>query len=215
MARATLSARKYKRLAVESLRNSLRLFKDAQTLFATASWPSAFQLTVLAIEEFSKARWVDRVYYTAITNTGLPSEQMEQETLRQLYYHQPKQEWYLQDGYFDFSPKLHREVAAGLLDRRKQDATYVGLPKRGKRIDVNARVSVPERFKEAEAKQLMSLFSKELRQVFKLLERNQTYFGIEEMDEVVMSHEFAPAFTWPHRRSGLKSPHFRQANYMR
>lgn len=41
---ATLSARKYKRLAVEALRNSLRLFKDAQTLFATASWPSAFQL---------------------------------------------------------------------------------------------------------------------------------------------------------------------------
>lgn len=212
MARVTLSARKYKRLAVEALRNSLRLFKDAQTLFATASWPTAFQLTVLAIEEFAKARWVDHVYYSAITNTGLPDEQLEQEILRELYYHQPKQEWYLQDGYFDFSPRLHREVKAGLLDRRKQDATYVGLPKRGKRVDVNARVSVPDRVKKAEAKQLMSLFAKELREVYIALERNETYFGVEEMDEVVMSHEFAPAFTWQHKRSGLKSPRFRQAN---
>jgi hypothetical protein len=132
--------------------------------------------------------------------------------LRHLYYHQPKQEWYLQEGYFDFSPRLHREVQAGLLDRRKQDATYVGLPKRGKRVDVNARISVPDRIREVEAKQLMSLFAKELREVYKLLERNETYFGIEEMDEVVMSHEFAPAFTWPHKRSGLKSPRFRLAN---
>lgn len=212
MARTTLSARKYKRLAVEALRNSLRLFKDAQTLFATASWPTAFQLTVLAIEEFAKARWVDHVYYSSITNTGLPSEQLEQETLRPLYLHQPKQEWYLRDGYFDFSPKLHREVKSGLLDRRKQEATYVSLPKRGKRVDVNARVSVPDRIKEAETKQLMSLFAKELREVYKLLELNETYFGIEEMDAVVMSHEFAPAFTWEHKRSGLKSPRFRQEN---
>lgn len=213
MARVTLSARKYKRLAVEALRNSLRLFKDAQTLFATASWPTAFQLTVLAIEEFAKARWLGHVYYSSITNTGLPDEQLEQEILKRLYLHQPKQEWYLRDGYFDFSPKLLREVKAGLLDRRKQDATYVGLPKRGKRVDVNARVSVPDRIKEAEAKRLMSLFAKELREVYKLLEGNETYFGIEEMDEIVMSHEFAPAFTWAHRRSGLKSRRFREGNY--
>jgi AbiV family abortive infection protein len=213
MARATLSARKYKQLAVEALRNSLRLFKDAQMLFAAASWPTAFQLTVLAIEEFSKARWVDHVYYTAITNNGLPGEQEEQGLLRELYHHQPKQEWYLREGFFNFSPRLHREVEAGLLDRRKQEATYVGLPKRGKRIDVNARISVPARIKEAEAKQLMSLFAKELREVYELLERNETYFGIEQMDEVVMSHEFVPAFSWPHKRTGLKSARFRQANY--
>ena len=125
MPRATLSARKYKRLAVEAFRNSLRLFKDAQTLFATASWPTAFQLTVLAIEEFAKARWVDHVYHSSITNTRLPDEPLEQEFLRRLYLHQTKQEWYLQAEYLDFSPKLHRAVKGGLLDRRKQDATYV------------------------------------------------------------------------------------------
>jgi AbiV family abortive infection protein len=209
---ATLSARKYKRLAVEAFRNSLRLFKDAQTLFATASWPTAFQLTVLAIEEFAKARWVDHVYYSSITNSGLPDDQLEQEFLRHLYFHQTKQEWYLQVEYVDFSPKLHRAVKGGLLDRRKQDATYVGLPKKGKRVNVSARVSIPDQIKKTEAKQLMSLFAKELREIYKLLERNETYFGIKEMDEVVMSHEFAPAFTSTHKRSGLKSPSFRKAN---
>lgn len=212
MTRKTLSPRKYERLAVDALRNSLRLFKDAQLLFAASSWPTAFQLTVLAIEEFSKARWVDHLYYTAITNHGLPGEDLEQESLRLLYFHQTKQQWYLQEGYFDFSPKLHKQVCAGLLDRRKQDATYVGLPKRGKRVDVNARVSVPWDVTQKEAKQLMSLFAGELRLTYKLLDRNATYFGFDQMDEVVLSHEFAPAFTWPHRRTGLKSKRFREAN---
>ena len=90
--------------------------------------------------------------------------------------------------------------------------TYVGLPKKGKHVDVSGRVSTPDCIKKPDAKQLMSLFAKELREIYKLVERNETYFGIEEMDEVVVSHEFAPAFTWEHKRSGLKSPSFRQVN---
>lgn len=212
MARATLSKRRYERLGVEALRNSLRLFKDAQTLYDVGSWPTAYQLTVLAIEEYAKALWVNHVYWSSITNNGFPDEALEQEILKRLYSHQPKQEWYLRDHYFSYSPTLVQKVETGLLDRRKQDATYVGLPKRGKRVDVNARLSVPWSVKEAEAKQLMSLFAKELRRVYKALECRECYFGIAGMDEVVTSHEYIPAFAWQHKRSGLRSERFRKGN---
>ena len=212
MSRKTLSPMKYKRLALESLRNSLRLFKDATSLYELKSYPTAFQLTVLAIEEFAKARAVDHVYYSALTNTGLPAETEEQDWLRTLYSHTAKQRWHLRDWYFDFSPKFRRLVETGGLDQRKQDATYVGLPRRGKLVNVNARLSVPVRFGEAQAKQIMSLFARELRDIFEVMERNDgDFFGIQELNELAQSHEFMPAFAWPHKRTGLKARHRRAA----
>ena len=77
--RTTLSVRKYKQLALESLRNSLRLLKDAISLYGLGSYPTAFQLAVLSMEEYSKAKWVDHVYYSSITNEGLPAAAGEQE----------------------------------------------------------------------------------------------------------------------------------------
>jgi len=58
-----LSPYKYKRIAEESLRNALRLHGDSIQLFTARSYPSAFLLSVLALEEFAKAKWVDHYYY--------------------------------------------------------------------------------------------------------------------------------------------------------
>ena len=150
----------------------------------------------------------------AITNMGLPCQEEEQDCLRLLHSHQRRQEAYLFEGYFDFSPGISRKIRSGYLDQRKQAATYVGLPKRGKRIAVNARLSVPWSLTEAETRQLMSLFAKELRDLYGYVCRDGGgYFGIEELNEIVLSHEFKPALDWPHRRTGLKSKKFRAANY--
>lgn len=50
-----LSKYKFKKLAEESLRNALRLHYDAMLLFSHASYPSAYHLSVLSLEELSKA----------------------------------------------------------------------------------------------------------------------------------------------------------------
>ena len=209
--RVTLSARKYKQLAIESLRNCLRLLKDAITLYKINSYASAFQLSVLAMEEYSKAKWVEHVYYSAMTNTGLPDADHEQGWLKLLYLHPEKQQAFLWHEHFEFSPALHHAAKSGDLERRKQRATYVGLPKRGKLIDVNARVSSPTATTQADAKQFISLVASEVKGVYKMITKNDSYFGIEEMDDVITSHEAMFVFSWRHR-SGLKSRRFRAAH---
>src|SRR5665213_1434991 len=160
--RTTLSSYKYKRLALESLRNSLRLLKDAISLYRIGSCPTAFQLAVLSMEEYAKAKWVDHVYYTSITNTGLPREaEDEQPWLRLLYSHPEKQEGFFASEYFEFSPRLLVAVSEGDLERRKQAATYVGLPKRGKHVNVNARLSLPTSTSQVDAKQMISVVARE------------------------------------------------------
>ncbi len=114
----------------------------------------------------------------------------------------------LRDWYFECSPNLRSFIESGGLDQLKQDATYVGLPRRGKVVDVNARVSIPLRFGQLQAKQIMSLFARELRDVFKAVELGDGFFGMDELNELVQSHEFIPAFEWPHKRTGLKSSRF-------
>lgn len=202
--RTTLSPYKYKQLALESLRNSLRLLKDAIALYKMGSYPTAFQLAVLSMEEYAKAKWVDHVYYSSITNTGLPTEEEEQLWLRLLYSHPNKQEAFLGSEYFMFSPNLYLAASSGQLERKKQAASYVGLPRKGKYIDVNARVSLPTSLTQVDAKQIISLVVREIKDVYKLIERNGQYFGIESLDEVITSHEAMFAFSWRYS-SGFKS----------
>jgi hypothetical protein len=52
------------------------------------------------------------------------------------------------------------------------------------------------------------LVAREVRDVYRLIERADSYFGIEELDEVVTSHEGMFVFSWKHG-SGLKSVRFR------
>ncbi|GAB3648321.1 AbiV family abortive infection protein [Ramlibacter alkalitolerans] len=206
--RTTLSKRKYRQLALKSLRNALRLLRDAIALYESGSFPTAFQLAVLAMEEYAKAKWVDHVYEASITNGGFGGEEFEQSWLKLLYLHPTKQEAFVGREYFEFSPKLLKAAADGSLERKKQAATYVGLPKKGKKVDVNARVSTPQSIRQADAKQMISLIAREVRDVYRLIERADSYFFIEELNEVLISHEAMCAFGWKHG-SGLKSVRFR------
>ena len=212
--RTTLSQRKYRQLALESLRNALRLLRDAVALYESGSFPTAFQLAVLAMEEYAKAKWVDHVYDASITNDGFGSEEFEQSWLKLLYLHPAKQEAFLGREYFEFSPKILKAASDGTLERKKQTATYVGLPRKGKKIDVNARVSTPHHIRQSDAKQMISLIAREVRDVCRHIELSDSYFFIAELDEVLTSHEAMCAFAWKHG-SGLKSVRFRPDHGMK
>ena len=183
-------------------------------LYRLGSYPTAFQLAVLAMEEYAKAKWVDHVYDAQVTNDDFPtSPTAEQHWLKLLYLHPQKQAAFLwRDWPSEFAPSLHRAAERGDLDRRKQTATYVGLPKQGKLVDVNARVSVPTRITAAEARQMISVVAQEVKDVYKLIERNDSFFFISALDDVVTSHEAMFVFSWRHR-SGLKSRRFRPLHY--
>jgi AbiV family abortive infection protein len=202
--RTTLSKYKFKRLASESLHNALRLHADAILLYKSQSYPSSFQLSVLALEELAKAKWVSHYYYSSITNEGFPPEVFEQGWLSLLYSHSEKQFSFVARDIFHYSPKLVRFIQTKQLDLKKQQATYVGLGRKGRRIDVAGRISTPASVKAAAARQIISLVNAEFLDAANVIAVHGEYFGIPEVDSVIDSKVHAFVFAWPHK-SGLKS----------
>lgn len=207
--RTKLSAYKFKRIAKESLRNSLRLHSDSILLYVSGSFPSAFQLSVLAMEELAKAQWVDHYYYSAVTNEGFPHADFEQEWLSLLYFHPEKQFAFVARNIFEYSPKLVRFIKSRKLEHKKQQAVYVGLEKVGRKVDTNSRISTPTRIKEHDAKQIISLVNQEFVDIYNLITLNDMYFGIAELDTIINPDEHQFIFAWPHK-SGLKSRRYRK-----
>lgn len=194
----TLSKYKWKRLATEALINSLRLHRDAILLFNASSYPSAYQLAVLCLEEFSKAKWVEHYYYASITNDGFPAAEFEQAWLQLLYMHGKKQYAFVSDEFL-YPKYLVEFIKKGGLDRRKQQAVYVGLEKVGKRIDVNSRITVPRSIGMKETKRLISWMNAEFLFVYQTLTLYENYFGIFEMDQVMVSDATDCIFDWPYK----------------
>lgn len=203
-AQKRLSVYKFKRLAAESLRNALRLHADSILLFRSGSYPSAFQLAVLALEEFSKAKWIEHYYWSSVTNGGFPDFEFEQQWLSLLYSHPKKQNHFVARDLFDYSPKLVRFIERRKLEERKQQAVYVGLERNGKHVDTTSRISTPARIKVADARQIISLMNQEFVDIFNTIEQSESYFDIPEMDELIYPDLRHLLFAWPHR-SGLKS----------
>lgn len=207
MARSTLSTYKWKRLAEEALRNSLRLHMDSMLLHEYESYPSAFQLSVLALEELSKAKMVSHYYYASITNDGFPDSQFEQDWLKLLYSHADKQWAFVARDMFDYSPKFVRFIQAKALDLKKQQATYVGLERVGKRINVEGRLSIPDRIKAKDSKQLITFLNDEYLAIYDTVCEASEYFGIQQVDDVLNPGQHQFVFAWPYK-SGLRGRHF-------
>lgn len=179
-------------------------------LFGHASYPSAFQLSVLSLEELAKAKWVDHYYYTSIINEGLPDPAVEQEWLTLLYFHPEKQYAFLAREVFDFSPKFVRSVQDKKLELKKQRSVYVGLDRLKGKIDTHSRISVPvNKIKEKDAKSMISLVNQEFVDMHQLIQRNKTYWGIWELDSIIDPEEFPYVWSWPYK-SGLKSTKWRK-----
>lgn len=209
-----LSKYKFKKIAEESLRNALRLHADSILLYKNGSFPSAFQLSVLALEEFAKAKWVDHYYYSIITNHGFPNKsdteyeeyiQFEQDWLKLLYLHPKKQFAFIAREIFNYAPKFVSKIEEKKLEIQKQQAIYVGLDRSKGKIDTSSRISVPtKKIKETTAKQMISLLNYEFLEVHDLNVKNDGYWGIWEMDSIINEKNYPVLFSWPYK-TGLKS----------
>jgi AbiV family abortive infection protein len=208
----TLSKYKWKRLAAESLVNALRLHRDAILLFNAGSYPSAYQLSVLCLEEFAKAKWIEHYYYASITNSGFADAKFEQGWLKLLYIHSEKQYSFVARDLFEYPPALVEFIKSGKLERRKQQSVYVGLDRDRKSIHVKSRISLPTSIRLKEAKQLISWVNSEFIFVHKNLVFYEYYFGITEMDEVMLSPAASVIFDWPHK-SRTRSHKHQAAHY--
>lgn len=210
-----ISKYKLNKIAADSLRNTIRLHFDSVLLYENESYPSAFQLSVLALEEFSKANWVDHYIWSSETNEGYPVIEFEQEWLQLLYLH-PKKQWnFVAREIDDYSPKFISLIQSRKLEEKKQNAIYVGLARSKGKIDTNSRISTPWRIKQKDAKQLISIINDELLRILARIQEDEFYFeGGKYMDEVFDYEICKKLLNWPHK-SGIKSNEWQKKNRKR
>ena len=200
-----ISKYKLNKIAAESLRNTIRLHFDSILLYDNKSYPSSFQLSVLALEEFSKANWLDHYIWTSETNEGYLDEESEQKWLKLLYLHQKKQWNFVSREFYDYSPKFISLIKNGKLEEKKQNSIYVGLNRSKGKINTESRVSTPWRIKQKDAKQLISLMNDELLLICYRIENDDFYFeGGRLMDDIFDYEIFTKLLNWPHK-SGIKN----------
>lgn len=204
MKQGGISRYKLIRIASESLKNSLRLHFDAVLLFENGSYPSAFQLSVLSLEEFAKAKWIEHYVWSSETNEGYPDQQFEQSWLKLLYLHPEKQMAFIGREIFHYSPKFADFIKERGLEEKKQNAVYVGLSKSKGAVDTTSRISTPARIKKKDASQMISLISSEFLEICRRIELEEMYFDIEQLDEVFDYEIYKKLLKWP-QRTGLKS----------
>jgi AbiV family abortive infection protein len=150
---------KYEKLSTEAMKNAIRLHYDSILLYNNDSFPSAFNLAVLALEEISKSDWIDHYVDASITNHGLPEPdgEEEQKWIKLLYVHTKKQFVFVNQHFHDLDPSFYKYMSENKLEYKKQKSIYVGLERLKGKINTKSKISLPTQTKSKDAKKIISL----------------------------------------------------------
>lgn len=148
-----ISLYKVDRMAGLSFENGLRLHFDSILLFANKSYPSAYFLSVLAIEEIGKAFLItDFLWHSRVD--GRMEKEWEEKFLELIYSHTVKQSSFAYN--FD-SPlaanRFFESLYKGELEILKQHSVYVGLTRNKRKINLKSRINSPLKISQMKAQQ--------------------------------------------------------------
>lgn len=200
---------KFKKLASESLKNGLRLHFDSILLYRSRSYPSALQLSILALEEISKSYWIEHYYDSSVTNTGFPDVEFEQSWLKLLYVHTNKHQAFVGWGWSEqYRESFVKSLRNGDIDKLKQTATYVGLERINRKIDTKGRISSPDKIKATDARKMISVVNDHLLDRCEMKSYYGNAYQIEEKDEVLTEIVEIKLNGWGHNSGLRKEPLF-------
>lgn len=191
---------KLEKLATYVLINSINLHNDSIELFHLGRYSSAFYLSVIAMEEMGKAKWLEHYWFYYIRN---PDYAFEQKFFLGLYDHKRKQNFFIGRDFTEYSPKYYDTVVTSKLEQKKLASLYVGLTRNKKSVDTHSRISTPARIKETDAKQQISLLNSELKRMTKMAP--DRFFDIAWMDAILCDEEVKRIVNSWKFKSGLKS----------
>ena len=119
--------RKFERLEFLALNNAMRLHDDSIRMFRQKRYPTTFQLSVLAQEEFGKVLIIEDVVWNWRFNKM--TNEWTQKWFDATREHKFKQAKILRDSKFPDPEaiKLIQKILNGKLEKDKQAATYTGL----------------------------------------------------------------------------------------
>ncbi len=134
-----ISEKKFDKMAVLAFANGLRLHFDSILLFKNKSFPSAYFLSVLAVEEIGKAFILDDFLYHYRADNAIDVEFLEL-----MFSHTAKQ---LNFAYnLDFSiptDKHFKSLFNKKTETAKQNSLYVGLSRKKEKLNLKSRIINP------------------------------------------------------------------------
>jgi AbiV family abortive infection protein len=194
-----VSIKKYERIAVLSLENSLRLHFDSILLHNNKSYPSAFQLSVLALEEFGKSRALEDLIWNLRTHGNKRDPVFERKFIETMYNHPRKQLASIARESYNFSKKYLEFIEQRGLEEKKQKAVYVGPGINRGKTNLSGRVSYPNLIKSIDANQQISLLNDIYKEIALRLAVQKRYFDIKKMDDLFGNPLTYRLKKWPHK----------------
>lgn len=156
-----ISEKKFRTIAFLAFKNSLRLHFDSILLFKNNSYSTAFHISVLAAEETGKAFWIVDYLWHSEFGSGR-TQKLDHKFLKLLYQHIEKQKAFIGRDYEPHSKEFREFVDSGLLERKKQDSIYVGLPRIGREINLKGEIKTPKDIALEDAKTQIGKLNKHL-----------------------------------------------------
>ena len=146
-----INTRKLIRMSVLAFENGLRLHEDAILLYRNESYPTAYLVSVLSMEEFGKSLALEDYLWNSSVNGKAPPK-LEREFIDALYNHKFKQKRFARNldipGY---CRKAIQNIFDGHSETMKHASTYVGLYKVGRKIDYKGKIINPLKFNAKKA----------------------------------------------------------------
>jgi len=184
-----ISLRQLEKMQYKAFENALRLHFDAFNLFINKSFPSAYFLDVLALEEFGKAEIIDFIVYH--TNLGDLDEEYRRKCIDSLYQHKGKQMFFFSNYFAPFRINRLQSIFKKM-EVNKQNAVYVGIKKGNNHLITP--INFINNYKAKSQLQLLNdilfkavqgLISYDNEKVEKLVEDEKTFLKIKRIKKVL------------------------------
>ena len=199
MDKRELVLRKIERIATASFKNAVRLHEDAVLLFKKERIPSALLMSALSREEIGKYFMFEDVWWHNRID-GIWSIEDMQQFLRGGYSHTLKQSWFARHVDSPFvSKQLIRILETGELENIKQKATYVGMPRKGKNINFDKRLTSPKQTSRHRTEDFITMVNDFIIEIAVGIRKGTYSLDIYEIDDWLSEPETERHFLelWP------------------
>jgi AbiV family abortive infection protein len=135
-----------------TFQNALRLHFDSIVLYQNSSFPSAYCLSVLALEEVGKTSHIQ----SFVGDLQMYAEDLVdlKQFVDSLYSHPAKQRIFASDLLFDFPQDFLKKLNGATLDTLKQNSIYVGFQRRK---DIKSKLRSPSSVRRETARKLITI----------------------------------------------------------
>ncbi|MCG2711552.1 MAG: AbiV family abortive infection protein [Elusimicrobia bacterium] len=147
-----VNLKKIERILFLSLKNAVRLHSDSILLFRYKKYPSAYFLSIIALEEIGKYFLLDDFLWHSRVD-GRMELRWEKKFIDLIFMHRCKQNKFVRNLEFYGEADYNADF-----EKRKQNALYVGLPKR----NIGGKIINPIMLKAGSAKRQITYLNDRL-----------------------------------------------------